>query len=90
MLEERWRSQPLSQCAGAGPGRPGGMACKGWPAGCMLGDGACDSASFDPQYAGAPFCDVICIRSIPDSIHYDVMMNADQVGLTGKHIILKF
>ena len=43
---------------------PGGMACRGWPAGCMLGDGAHDSASFDPQHAGAPFCDVICIRSI--------------------------
>ena len=40
------------------------MACRGWPAGCMLGDGARDSASFDPQHAGAPFCDVICIRSI--------------------------
>ena len=48
----------------AGPGRPGGMACRGWPAGCMLGDGARDSASFDPQHTGAPFCDVICIRSI--------------------------
>ena len=34
VLEERWRSQPLSQCAG--PGRPGGMACRGWPIGCML------------------------------------------------------
>ena len=43
------------------PGRPGGMACRGWPAACMLGDGARDSASFDPQHAGAPFCDVICI-----------------------------
>ena len=30
----------------------------------MLGDGTCGSASFDPQHAGAPFCDVICIRSI--------------------------
>ena len=47
----------LSQCAG--PGWPGGMACRGWPAGCMLGDGARGSASFDPQHAGAPFCDVI-------------------------------
>ena len=52
----------LRRCAG--PGRPGGMACRGWPAGCMLGDGARDSVSFDPQHAGAPFCDVICIRSI--------------------------
>ena len=52
----------LSRCAG--PGQPGGMACRGWPAGCMLGDGARDSASFDPQHAGAPFCDVICIRSL--------------------------
>ena len=40
-----------------GPGQPGVMACRGWPAGCMLGDGTCDSASFDPQHAGAPFCD---------------------------------
>ena len=32
----------------------------------VLGDGARDSASFDgdPQHAVAPFCDVICIRSI--------------------------
>ena len=52
----------LSRCAG--PGWPSCMACRGWPAGCMLGDGAHDSASFDPQHAGAPFCDVICIRSI--------------------------
>ena len=52
----------LSLCPG--PGRPGDMACRGWPAGSMLGDGACDSAWFDPQHAGAPFCDVICIRSI--------------------------
>ena len=58
------RALALSRCAG--PGRPGGMACRGWPAGCMLGDGARDSASFDPQHAGAPFCDVICIRSIGD------------------------
>ena len=57
-----WKRLALSQCAG--PGRPDGMACRGWPAGCMLGDGACDSASFDPQHARAPFCDVICIRSI--------------------------
>ena len=62
VLEERWRSQPLSQCAG--PGRPGGTGCRGWPAGCLLGDGACDSASFGPQHVGAPFCDVICIRFI--------------------------
>ena len=55
------RALALSWCAG--PGQPGGMACRGWPAGCMLGDGARDSASFDPQHAGAPFCDVICIRS---------------------------
>ena len=67
VLEERWRSQPLSQCTG--PGQPGGMACRGWPAGCMLGDGARDSASFDPQHAGAPFCDVICIRSIVRVCH---------------------
>ena len=56
------RALALSRCVG--PGRPGGMTCRGWPAGCMLGDGARDSASFDPQHAGAPFCHVICIRSI--------------------------
>ena len=60
VLEERWLWLALSRCAG--PGRPGGMACRGWPAGCMLGDGARDSASFDPQHAGASFCDVICIK----------------------------
>ena len=32
------------------------QACRGWPAGCMLGDGARDSASFGPQQVGAPFC----------------------------------
>ena len=62
VLGERCVVGALSQYAG--PGRPGGMACRGWPASCMLGDGARDSASFDPQRAGAPFCDVICIRSI--------------------------
>ena len=62
VLAERIGAQPLSQCAG--PGQPGGMACRGWPSGCMLGDGARGSASFDPQHAGAPFCDVICIWSI--------------------------
>ena len=62
VLAERIGAQPLSQCAG--PGQPGGMACRGWPSGCMLGDGARGSTSFDPQHAGAPFCDVICIWSI--------------------------
>ena len=62
VLAERIGAQPLSQCEG--PGQPGGMACRGWPAGCMLGDGARGSASFDPKHAGAPFCDVICIWSI--------------------------
>ena len=62
VLAEHIGAQPLSQCAG--PGQPGGMACRGWPSGCMLGDGARDSATFDPQHAWAPFCDVICTRSI--------------------------
>ena len=61
VLAERIGTQPLSQCAG--PGQPGGMACRGWPSGCMLGDGARGSATFDPQRGWAPFCDVICIRS---------------------------
>ena len=46
----RWRSQPLNQCAG--PGQPAVIwswyAGVGPLAGCMLGDGARDSASFDP------------------------------------------
>ena len=62
VLAERIGAQPLSQCAGLG--QPGSMACRGWPSGCMLGDGARGNASFDPQQAGAPFCDVICIWSI--------------------------
>ena len=63
VLAERILALSLcSQCAG--PGQPGGMACRGWPSGCMLGDGARGSATFDPQRAWAPFCDVICIRSI--------------------------
>ena len=44
----------LSPSVSARPGRPGGMACRGWPSGCMLGNGARGSASFDPQHAGAP------------------------------------
>ena len=64
VLAERICAQPLSQCAG--PGHPSGMACRGWPSGCMLGDGARGSATFDPQRGWAPFCDVICIRSIQD------------------------
>ena len=52
VLSERIGAQPLSQCAG--PGQPGGMTCRGWPAGCMLDDGARGSASFDPQHTGRP------------------------------------
>ena len=61
VLAERIGAQPLNQCAG--PGQPGGMACRGWPTGCMLGDGARGSGSFDPQHAGAPFCEKICTWS---------------------------
>ena len=43
---------------------PGGVACRGFPPGCMLGNDARGSASFDPQRTWAPFCDVICIWSI--------------------------
>ena len=57
VLAEHIGAQPLSQCTG--PGQPGGMACQGWPSGCMLG-----SASFDSRHAVVPFCDVICIWSI--------------------------
>ena len=35
---------------------------------CMLGDGARGSATFDPQRGWAPFCDVICIRSIIQTV----------------------
>ena len=58
-----WQSAASQSVRGPGPA-PGGMACRGWPSGCMLGDSARGSASFDPQRAGAPFCDVICIWSI--------------------------
>ena len=64
VLAERNGAQPLALSQCAGPGQPGGMACGGWPSGCMLGDGARGSATFDPQRGWAPFCDVICIRSI--------------------------
>ena len=64
VLAERIGAQPLSQCAGPGPRRLRYMACWGWPSGCMLGDGARGSATFDPQRGWAPFCDVIYIRSI--------------------------
>ena len=49
-----------------GPGRasPAVWQCRGCPPGCMLGDDARGSASFDPQRSWAPFCDVICIWSI--------------------------
>ena len=74
---ERIGAQPLSQCAG--PGQPGGMACRGWPSGCMLGDGARGSATFDPQRAWAPFCDVICIRSITHIYLYWTVKKRDKV-----------
>ena len=62
VLAGRIGAQPLSKCAG--PGQPGGKACRVCPSGCMLGDGARGSATFDPQRRWAPFCDVICIRSL--------------------------
>ena len=47
VLKERWLS--VSARARAGPAVwHAGVG----PLGCMLGDGACDSASFDPQHAG--------------------------------------
>ena len=78
VLAERIGAQPLSQCAG--PGQPGGMACRGWSSGCMLGDGARGSATFDPQRAWAPFCDVICIRSITSyrGFPHDIIMEDKQ------------
>ena len=56
-----WHSASQS-VRGPGPARRDGM--QELPAGCMLGDGARGSATFDPQRAWAPFCDVIFIRSI--------------------------
>ena len=49
-----------------GPRRasPAVWQCRGCPPGCMLGDDARGSVSFDPQRSWAPFCDVICIWSI--------------------------
>ena len=62
VLAVRIGTQPLSARARAG--QPGGMACRVCPPGCMLGDDARGSVSFDPQRSWAPFCDVICIWSI--------------------------
>ena len=56
-VSARARASPAVWHAGVGP------------AGCMLGDGARGSASFDPQHAGAPFCDVICIWPIIAGAH---------------------
>ena len=56
-----WQSALTLSLSVSSLAQAGGMACMGWPSGCMLGDGARGSASFDPQHAGAPFCDVICI-----------------------------
>ena len=49
-----------------GPGRasPAVWLAGFAPPGCMLGDDARGSVSFDPQRSWAPFCDVICIWSI--------------------------
>ena len=62
VLAVRIGTQPLSARARAG--QPGGVACRVCPPGCMLGDDARGSVSFDPQRSWAPFCDVICIWSI--------------------------
>ena len=52
VLAERIGAQPLSQCAG--PGQPGGMACRGWPAGCMLGDSHVAVPRLTPNARGRP------------------------------------
>ena len=62
VLAVRIGTQPLSARARAG--QPGGVACRGCPPGCMLGNDARGSASFDPQRRWAPFCDVICIYGL--------------------------
>ena len=62
MLAVRIGTRPLSARARAG--QPAGVACRVCPPGCMLGDDARGSVSFDPQRSWAPFSDVICIWSI--------------------------
>ena len=76
VLAERIGAQPsLSVSARA---RRYGM--QGLASGCMLGDGARGSASFDPQHAGAPFCDVICIWSILVSTSVNWMNGITWIG----------
>ena len=62
LLAERIGAHPLSQCAH--PGQLGGVACRGLPSDCMLGDGARGVPRLTPNTTGASFCDVICIWSI--------------------------
>ena len=57
-----WRS-PLSVSVRT-RAQLGGVACRGLPSDCMLGDGARGVPRLTPNTTGAPFCDVICIWSI--------------------------
>ena len=72
-----------------GPGRasPAVWQCRGCPPGCMLGDDARGSASFDPQRSWAPFCDVICIWSIAEN--YSLMSFLLWVLISSKNIAFK-
>ena len=62
VLAERIGAQQLSQCAG--PGQPGGVACMQGLVLWLQCLAMAHVATFDPQRGWAPFCDVICIRSI--------------------------
>ena len=64
--QRRIGAHPLSQCAH--PGQLGGVACRGLPSDCMLGDGARGVPRLTPNTTGAPFCDVICIWSMVASM----------------------
>ena len=68
LLAERIGAHPLSQCAH--PGQLGGVACRGLPSDCMLGDGARGVPRLTPNTTGAPFCDVICIWSIAGKVQF--------------------
>ena len=69
VLAERIGAQQLSQCAG--PGQPGGVACMQGLVLWLQCLAMAHVATFDPQRGWAPFCDVICIRSIElhDFVH---------------------
>ena len=69
VLAERIGAQPLSQCAGRARASPAVWHAGVGPlAACLAMAHVAVTATFDPQRGWAPFCDVICIRSIEKSI----------------------